>query len=195
MQGEIDKVQIANWSIFGNTIIVPKKNETTETFVTLGRCLDCTPGSKQSIIGGFAPYTEGFDNYTYTAEMRQKYKLSESKDEFNKYIRAVEEKQINPLQKKAAQYEEDVENITVNHQNISNTLLAITNSEQNGLLDEMKKHPSYINSTKGHATDSVEDARLNDINQMINTNNEIYVLGGIATATLLVFSGMLWMKQ
>ena len=257
MQGEIDKVQIANWSIFGNTIIVPKKNETTESFVTLGRCLDCTHDSKQSVVGGFAPYTEGFDNYTYTSELRQKYPLPESnkqegfrslasfqayvakmrkqqeerrkvflerkrkeeekkrkeeekkrkeeerkrKEEaekqaiYNRYIRAVEEKQINPLQKKAAQYEKDVVEITTNHQNISNTLLSITNSEETGLLDEMKKQPSYINSTKGQTVDSVEDTRLKDINQMINTNNEIYVLGGIATATLLVFSGMLWMKQ
>lgn len=107
----------------------------------------------------------------------------------------MEEKQINPLQKKAAQYEKDVVEITTNHQNISNTLLSITNSEETGLLDEMKKQPSYINSTKGQTVDSVEDTRLKDINQMINTNNEIYVLGGIATATLLVFSGMLWMKQ
>ena len=48
---------------------------------------------------------------------------------------------------------------------------------------------------KMRGQDNIEDARLKDIEQMINTNNEIYVLGGIATATLLVFSGMIWMKQ
>ena len=38
---------------------------------------------------GFTSYNEGFDNYTYTGELKQKYKLSESKDEFNKNIKAV----------------------------------------------------------------------------------------------------------
>ena len=114
---------------------------------------------------------------------------------YNRYVKAVEEKQINPLQKKAAQYEEDVKEITMNHQNISNTLDSITNANQTGLLDELKKEPSYKNSMKMRGADSAEDARLKDIEQMINTNNEIYVLGGITTATLLIFSGMLWMKQ
>ena len=45
-----------------------------------------------------------------------------------------------------------------------------------------------------HNVDSIEEARLKDIEHMINTNNEIYVLGGIAAATLVVFGGMLLME-
>ena len=257
LQGPLEKVQISNWSLFGNTVLISNQEDNQESFVSLGRCLDCTRNTDNSSMGGYAAYTEGFDNYTYTSELRQKYPLPESnkqegfrslasfqayiekrrkqqeerikvhlerkrkedekkrkeeekkrkeeekkrKEEaenklmYNRYVKAVEEKQINPLQKKAAQYEENVKDITINHQNISNTLNSITNANQTGLLDELKKEPSYKNSMKTHGADSIEDARLNDIEQMINTNNEIYVLGGIATATLLIFSGMLWMKQ
>jgi hypothetical protein len=250
LQGPLEKVQISNWSLFGNTILISNQEDNQESFVSLGRCLDCTRNTDNSSMGGYAPYTEGFDNYTYTSELRQKYPLPESnkqegfrslasfqayieqkrkqqenrkkiylerkrkeeekkrkeeekkrKEEaenklmYNRYVKAVEEEQINPLQKKAAKYENDVKDITINHQNISNTLNSITNANQTGLLDELKKEPSYHNSMKMHGVDSTEDARLKDIEQMINTNNEIYVLGGIATATLLIFSGMLWMKQ
>lgn len=253
LQGPLEKVQISNWSLFGNTILLSNQKENQESFVSLGRCLDCTRQTDNSSIGGYAPYAEGFDNYTYTSELRQKYPLPEPekkqegfrsvadfraymeqkrkqqekrqkalmdrqrryKEErqrkqeeeqrkreeadkklmYNKYVMAIEEKQIDPLQKKAAQYENDVNKITTNHQEISNTLDSITNANQTGLLDELKKEPAYKNSMKLHSVDTAEDARLKDIEQMINTNNEIYVLGGIATATLLVFSGMIWMKQ
>jgi len=242
LQGPLEKVQISNFSLFGNTILISKQEDNQESFVSLGRCLDCTRKTDNLSIGGYTPYTEGFDNYTYTSELRQKYPLPEPEKKqegfrsfasfqaymekrrkqqeerkkailerqkqerkrreeqerklmYNRYVKAVEEKQINPLQKKAAQYEEDVKEITINHQNISNTLDSITNANQTGLLDELKKEPSYKNSMKMRGADSAEDARLKDIEQMINTNNEIYVLGGITTATLLIFSGMLWMKQ
>ena len=201
LQGPLEKVQISNFSLFGNTILIPKQEDNQESFVSLGRCLHCTPKTDNLSIGGYTPYTEGFDNYTYTSELRQKYPLLEPEKQqerklmYNRHVKAVEEGQINPLQKKAAQYEEDVKDITINHQNISNTLDSITNANQTGLLDELKKKPSYKNSMKMHSTDSAEDARLKDIEHMINTNNEIYVLGGIATATLLIFSGMLWMKE
>ena len=250
LQGPLEKVQISNFSLFGNTILISKQEDNQESFVSLGRCLDCTRKTDNLSMGGYTPYTEGFDNYTYTSELRQKYPLPESEKQqegfrsfasfraymekrrkqqedrkkailerqeqerkrreeqerkrreeqerklmYNRYVKAVEEKQINPLQKKAAQYEEDVKEITMNHQNISNTLDSITNANQTGLLDELKKEPSYKNSMKMRGADSAEDARLKDIEQMINTNNEIYVLGGITTATLLIFSGMLWMKQ
>ena len=270
LQGPLEKVQISNWSLFGNTILLSNQETNQESFVSLGRCLDCTRNTENSSIGGYAPYVEGFDNYTYTSELRQKYPLPESEKKqegfrsfasfkaymekrrkqqedkknalletekknnaerqrrenaerkrkqeeqerkrkqeeqerkrkeaeeklmYNRYAKAVEEEQINPLQKKAAKYENDVKDITINHQNISNTLNSITNANQTGLLDELKKESSYKNSIKMHSVDSTEDARLKDIEHMINTNNEIYVLGGIATATLLIFSGMLWMKQ
>ena len=204
LQGPLEKVQISNWSLFGNTVLISKQEEHQESFVSLGRCLDCTRSSDNSSIDNYAPYVEGFDNYTYTSELRQKTHLpesdnkldeSEKKSMYNRYAKAVEEKQINPLQKKAAQYEENVKEITTNHQELSNTLNSITNANQTGLLDELKKDPSYKNSMKMRGQDNIEDARLKDIEQMINTNNEIYVLGGIATATLLVFSGMIWMKQ
>ena len=292
LQGPLEKVQISNWSLFGNTILLSNQETNQESFVSLGRCLDCTRNTENSSIGGYAPYVEGFDNYTYTSELRQKYPLPESEKKqegfsffsrakiekklkqqedkknalletekknnaerkrrenaerkrrenaerqrrenaerkrrenaerkrkqeeqerkrkqeeqerkrkeaeeklmYNRYAKAVEEEQINPLQKKAAKYENDVKDITINHQNISNTLNSITNANQTGLLDELKKESSYKNSIKMHSVGSTEDARLKDIEHMINTNNEIYVLGGIATATLLIFSGMLWMKQ
>jgi|UniRef100_A0A6C0IQ84 hypothetical protein len=200
MQGPIDRVQLSNWSLFGNTVLVSKKEDDKEAFVSLGRCLDCKPNSKSSVSSDYAPYVEGFDNYTYSSELRQKYTLpssdeetSDKKQKYNKYAKAVEEKQINPLRKKAVKYEDDVDQITSEHANISNVLHSITNPTQTGLLDEMKKHPSYTNTM--HQIDSVEEARLKDVEQMINTNNEIFVLGGIATATLLVFGGMLLTKQ
>ena len=254
LQGPLEKVQISNWSLFGNTILLSNQEDNQESFVSLGRCLDCTRNTDNSSIGGYAPYVEGFDNYTYTSELRQKYPLPEPEKQqegfgffgrnirsrleksqkqqeerknaiierqrreeeerkrreeeerkrreeeerklmYKRHVKAVEEEQINPLQKKAAKYENDVNDITINHQNISNTLNSITNANQTGLLDELKKESSYKNSMKMHSVDSTEDARLKDIEHMINTNNEIYVLGGIATATLLIFSGMLWMKQ
>ena len=194
LHGPLDRVQISNWSLFGNTMLISNKDNAQESFVSLGRCLDCKDNSNQSIIGSFTPYAEGFDSYTYTSELRQKHPLPENQEERNKYIKAVEEKQLNPLQKKAGKYEEDVKNITIKHENISNTLNSITNANQNGLLDELKKTPEYKNSTIMTNIDSVEDVRLKDIETMINTNNEIYVLGGIAAATLVIFSGMLWMK-
>ena len=249
LNGPLEKVQISNWSLFGNSILISNQEENQESFVSLGRCLDCTRNTKNSSIDSYTPYTEGFDNYTYTSELRQKYPLPESekqqegfrslasfqaymaarkkrqeerrmvilerqrkererkerkekerkekerKEQYTKYVNAIEEKQLNPLQTKAAKYENSVKDITINHQNISNTLNSITNANQTGLLDELKKEPAYKNSMKMHTTDTAEDARLKDIEQMINTNNEIYVLGGIATATLLVFSGMLWIRQ
>lgn len=201
LQGPLDRVQISNVSLFGNTVLISKENSMQESFVSLGRCLDCAHNSKQSTVGDFAPYVEGFDSYTYTSELKHKYSLPDNKDEKdcneqrNKYVKAVEEQQLNPLQKKAGKYEEDVKNITTNHQDITNTLHSITNAEKTGLLDELKKEPEYINSTKMSNIDDVEDVRLKDIEEMINTNNEIYVLGGITAATLVIFAGMLWMKQ
>ena len=107
---------------------------------------------------------------------------------------SIENQQINPLQRKAERYEDDVDKITKNYTNISNTLNDITNDEQSGILDDLKKQPSYTNSERMHNVDSIEEARLKDIEHMINTNNEIYVLGGIAAATLVVFGGMLLME-
>uniref|UniRef100_A0A6C0IIL6 F5/8 type C domain-containing protein n=1 Tax=viral metagenome TaxID=1070528 RepID=A0A6C0IIL6_9ZZZZ len=202
MQGPIDRVQLTNWSLFGNTVLTSKKEDDKEAFVSLGRCLDCKPNSKPSASPDYAPYVEGFDNYTYSSELRQKYQLPNSEEEnakktqqYNKYVKAVEEKQIDPLQKKAIKYEDDVDQITSEHTNITDVLHSITNSTQTGLLDEIKKHPSYTNKSTIHKIDNVEEARLKDVEKMINTNNEIFVLGGIATATLLVFGGMLLTKQ
>lgn len=269
LQGPLEKVQISNWSLFGNTILISNQKDNQESFVSLGRCLDCTRNTQKSYTGGYAPYTEGFDNYTYTSELQQKYPLPEpektqegfrynfdyksyienkrnsqsnrqnafeerlrryreerkrraeeeqkkreeeerkktAEEErkkrekdikrmmYKRYVKAINDTQICPLQQKAEQYENGIHQITANYQEISNTLDSITNANQTGLLDELKKEPAYQNSMKMHSVDTAEDVRLKDIEQMINTNNEIYVLGGIATATLLVFSGMIWMKQ
>lgn len=96
-------------------------------------------------------------------EEQRKREEADKKLMYNKYVMAIEEKQIDPLQKKAAQYENDVNKITTNHQEISNTLDSITNANQTGLLDELKKEPAYKNSMKLHSVDTAEDARLKDI--------------------------------
>jgi len=213
LQGSLDRVQLSNWSLFGNSIIVSDEKDNMESFVSLNRCLDCRENDASN-TNDYSPYHEGFDNYTYTSELRIKHKFpyhktkkNNSRKRVNKqaeerrknryyknYAKTIENQQINPLQRKAEHYEDDVDKITKNYTNISDTLNDITNDEQTGILDDLKKQPSYTNSERMHNVDSIEEARLKDIEHMINTNNEIYVLGGIAAATLVVFGGMLLME-
>ena len=70
------------------------------------------------------------------ADERRKNRYYKQADErrknryYKQYAKTIENQQINPLQRKAERYEDDVDKITKNYTNISNTLNDITNDEQ-----------------------------------------------------------------
>jgi type I restriction-modification system DNA methylase subunit len=85
--------------------------------------------------------------------------------------------------------------LSKNTSDLSNNISSITNQNKTGLYDVMMANPIYDFSGNSflynEKNPSLVDERINDDKRMIEDNGNVFFLGGLTMATLVVFGLLL----
>ena len=178
MPNEAKSVSIKQWNLNGVTTITPNPDyKTNENFITLSRWMDVEKWSSSK---------EGFDDYGYTPSNAIVYNTS------TELKKEIVEKQVDPMIQVSRDYSTSLLNVDTKYTLIGNKINDITNDNKTGLRDILSNNPMYdfsgnvLDNEKQNKT--VVDARIEDIDSIINQTNTIYILGSITMVTLLIFS-------
>jgi len=103
--------------------------------------------------------------------------------------------QISPMIQISSNYSTLLNKIHSTYGDLSNNIAQITNSSNTGLRDVMLANDKYDFSGNllnyNNYRPTLNDARIEDTNTLILQQNSIYILGTLASATLLIFAIML----
>jgi hypothetical protein len=135
--------------------------------------------------------SEGFDNHGYQSNSDVAMISANPGDSDNLPNRIIEN-QINPMIQISQDYNNLQQNINYKYYDISNNIMKITNSNNTGIRDILSADPNKMYDFSGNylkyftKKPQKEDALKEDINRMVLEENNLFMLGTITIASLII---------
>jgi hypothetical protein len=139
-------------------------------------------GDQNKIL--FGTNKQGFTTLSKTNEGFQQYDINTCTSDPKGCISNIENKKINPLIEMSGEYSKKIQQMKTNDIALSGNVTSFSNTytdlSNNNLAQFSPQFTNFDN------TMTIKDAMNNDLNEMLVQQNNMYIMGTIAAATLLV---------
>jgi hypothetical protein len=132
----------------------------------------------------FGTNKQGFTTLSKTNEGFQQYDINTCTSDPKGCISNIENKKINPLIEMSGEYSKKIQQMKTNDIALSGNVTSFSNTYTDLSNNKLAQFsPQFTNFDN---TMTIKDAMNNDLNEMLVQQNNMYIMGTIAAATLLV---------